>query len=179
MTKWNGDLQCTAYVSGTIENEATSSGEIEPVMESDDFVESEGTVMDLNAGSLPEYQEASAEQRRFLQKVLLQTKLWKMDSLKHYASGSSLGEMENPGEPQFPGRKNIQPGVILCLLKRSHLKEHLHLTVIMALWQNWMIIQLRRQAWGLRIDTMETDFGGGIGNKSQGDGQKYIFRRKR
>lgn len=49
----------TSYASGTIENEATSSSEIEPVMESDDFVESEGTVMDLNAGSLPEYQKAS------------------------------------------------------------------------------------------------------------------------
>ena len=44
-----------------------------------------------------------------------------------------------------------QPGVILCLLKRSHLKEHLHLAVIMALWQNLVNIQLRRQAWGLRI----------------------------
>ena len=43
----------TSYASGTIENEATSSSEIEPVMESDDFVESEWTVLDLNAGSLP------------------------------------------------------------------------------------------------------------------------------
>ena len=90
------------------------------------------------------------EQRWFLQKVLLQTKLWKMDSLKHYQvevvwvkwriQENLISRMEKP-----------QPGVILCLLKRSHLKEHLHLAVIMALWQNLVNIQLRRQAWGLRI----------------------------
>ena len=90
------------------------------------------------------------EQRWFLQKVLLQTKLWKMDSLKHYQvevvwvkwriQENLISRMEKP-----------PPGVILCLLKSNHLKEHLHLTVIMALWQNWVNIRLRRQAWGLRI----------------------------
>ncbi len=73
----------TSYVSGTAATAVTSASEIEPGMESDDFVEPEGTVMDLNTGSLPEYQEASGE-ALFLQKVLLQTKLWKMDSPKHY-----------------------------------------------------------------------------------------------
>ena len=90
------------------------------------------------------------EQRWFLQKVLLQTKLWKMDSLKHYQvevvwvkwriQENLISRMEKP-----------PPGVILCLLKSNHLKEHLHLAVIMALWQNLVNIQLRRQAWGLRI----------------------------
>ena len=74
----------TSYVSGTAATAVTSASEIEPGMESDDFVEPEGTVMDLNTGSLPEYQEASGREGMFLQKVLLQTKLWKMDSPKHY-----------------------------------------------------------------------------------------------
>ena len=70
-------------MSGTAATAVTSASEIEPGMESDDFVEPEGTVMDLNTGSLPEYQEASGREAVSSEGVT-KTKLWKMDSPKHY-----------------------------------------------------------------------------------------------
>ncbi|MFR2213399.1 MAG: hypothetical protein ACLS61_06035 [Ruminococcus sp.] len=140
----------TSYVSGTAATAVTSASEIEPGMESDDFVEPGRDCNGSEYGKLTRISGSFEAERLFLQKVLLQTKLWKMDSPKHYQvevvwvkwriQENLISRMEKP-----------PPGVILCLLKRSHLKEHLHLAVIMALWQNLVNIQLRRQAWGLRL----------------------------
>ena len=155
----------TAYVSGTIENEATSSGEIEPVMESDDFVESEGTVMDLNAGSLPEYQEASGTEAVSSEGVATNETMEDGFS-EALSSGSSLGEMENPGEPNFPDGKTTARSDSMSFEAQSFEGASSFNS------DNGIMAELgeypaSETGMGTSDYTMETDFGGGIGNKSQ------------
>ena len=155
----------TAYVSGTIENEATSSGEIEPVMESDDFVESEGTVMDLNAGSLPEYQEASGTEVVSSEGVTPNETMEDGFS-EALSSGSSLGEMENPGEPNFPDGKTTARSDSMSFEAQSFegASSFNSDNGIMAELDDYPASET---GMGTSDYTMETDFGGGIGNKSQ------------
>ena len=155
----------TAYVSGTIENEATSSGEIEPVMESDDFVESEGTVMDLNAGSLPEYQEASGTEAVSSEGVATNETMEDGFS-EALSSGSSLGEMENPGEPNFPDGKTTARSDSMSFEAQSFegASSFNSDNGIMAELDDYPASET---GMGTSEYTMETDFGGGIGNKSQ------------
>ena len=155
----------TAYVSGTIENEATSSGEIEPVMESDDFVESEGTVMDLNAGSLPEYQEASGTEAVSSEGVATNETMEDGFS-EALSSGSSLGEMENPGEPNFPDGKTTARSDSMSFEAQSFegASSFNSDNGIMAELDDYPASET---GMGTSDYTMETDFGGGIGNKSQ------------
>lgn len=155
----------TAYVSGTIENEATSSGEIEPVMESDDFVESEGTVMDLNAGSLPEYQEASGTEAVSSEGVATNETMEDGFS-EALSSGSSLGEMENPGEPNFPDGKTTARSDCMSFEAQSFegASSFNSDNGIMAELDDYPASET---GMGTSDYTMETDFGGGIGNKSQ------------
>lgn len=155
----------TAYVSGTIENEATSSGEIEPVMESDDFVESEGTVMDLNAGSLPEYQEASGTEAVSSEGVATNETMEDGFS-EALSSGSSLGEMENPGEPNFPDGKTTARSDSMSFEAQSFegASSFNSDNGIMAEVDDYPASET---GMGTSDYTMETDFGGGIGNKSQ------------
>ena len=155
----------TAYVSGTIENEATSSGEIEPVMESDDFVESEGTVMDLNAGSLPEYQEASGTEAVSSEGVATNETMEDGFS-EALSSGSSLGEMENPGEPDFPDGKTTARSDSMSFEAQPFEGASAFSS------DNGIMAELgeypaSETGMGTSDYTMETDFGGGIGNKSQ------------
>lgn len=155
----------TAYVSGTIENEATSSGEIEPVMESDDFVESEGTVMDLNAGSLPEYQEASGTEAVSSEGVATNETMEDGFS-EALSSGSSLGEMENPGEPNFPDGKTTARSDSMSFEAQPFEGASAFSS------DNGIMAELgeypaSETGMGTSDYTMETDFGGGIGNKSQ------------
>lgn len=155
----------TAYVSGTIENKATSSGEIEPVMESDDFVESEGTVMDLNAGSLPEYQEASGTEAVSSEGVATNETMEDGFS-EALSSGSSLGEMENPGEPNFPDGKTTARSDSMSFEAQSFegASSFNSDNGIMAELDDYPASET---GMGTSDYTMETDFGGGIGNKSQ------------
>lgn len=155
----------TAYVSGTIENEATSSGKIEPVMESDDFVESEGTVMDLNAGSLPEYQEASGTEAVSSEGVATNETMEDGFS-EALSSGSSLGEMENPGEPNFPDGKTTARSDSMSFEAQSFegASSFNSDNGIMAELDDYPASET---GMGTSDYTMETDFGGGIGNKSQ------------
>ena len=155
----------TAYVSGTIENEATSSGEIEPVMESDVFVESEGTVMDLNAGSLPEYQEASGTEAVSSEGVATNETMEDGFS-EALSSGSSLGEMENPGEPNFPDGKTTARSDSMSFEAQSFegASSFNSDNGIMAELDDYPASET---GMGTSDYTMETDFGGGIGNKSQ------------
>ena len=155
----------TAYVSGTIENEATSSGEIEPVMESDDFVESEGTVMDLNAGSLPEYQEASGTEAVSSEGVATNETMEDGFS-EALSSGSSLGEMENPGEPNFPDGKTTARSDSMSFEAQSFegASSFNSDNGIMAELDDYPASET---GMGTSDYTMETYFGGGIGNKSQ------------
>ena len=155
----------TAYVSGTIENVATSSGEIEPVMESDDFVESEGTVMDLNAGSLPEYQEASGTEAVSSEGVATNETMEDGFS-EALSSGSSLGEMENPGEPNFPDGKTTARSDSMSFEAQSFegASSFNSDNGIMAELDDYPASET---GMGTSDYTMETDFGGGIGNKSQ------------
>ena len=55
------DSSSISYVSGAGENVVTPSSEVEPGMEAEAYgsADQEGSAMDLNAGSLPEYQDAS------------------------------------------------------------------------------------------------------------------------
>ena len=155
----------TAYVSGTIENEATSSGEIEPVMESDDFVESDGTVMDLNAGSLPEYQEASGTEAVSSEGVATNETMEDGFS-EALSSGSSLGEMENPGDPNFPDGKTTARSDSMSFEAQSFegASSFNSDNGIMAELDDYPASET---GMGTSDYTMETDFGGGIGNKSQ------------
>ena len=155
----------TSYASGTIENEATSSGEIEPVMESDDFVESEGTVMDLNAGSLPEYQEASGTEAVSSEGVATNETMEDGFS-EALSSGSSLGEMENPGEPNFPDGKTTARSDSMSFEAQSFegASSFNSDNGIMAELDDYPASET---GMGTSDYTMETDFGGGIGNKSQ------------
>ena len=155
----------TAYVSGTIENEATSSGEIEPVMESDDFVESEGTVMDLNAGSLPEYQEASGTEAVSSEGVATNETMEDGFS-EALSSGSSLGEMENPGEPNFPDGKTTARSDSMSFEAQSFEGASSFNS------DNGIMAELgeypaSETGMGPSDYAMEMDLGGGIGNKSQ------------
>ena len=155
----------TSYASGTIENEATSSSEIEPVMESDDFVESEGTVMDLNAGSLPEYQEASGTEAVSSEGVATNETMEDGFS-EALSSGSSLGEMENPGEPNFPDGKTTARSDSMSFEAQSFegASSFNSDNGIMAELDDYPASET---GMGTSDYTMETDFGGGIGNKSQ------------
>ena len=155
----------TSYASGTIENEATSSSEIEPVMESDDFVESEGNVMDLNAGSLPEYQEASGTEAVSSEGVATNETMEDGFS-EALSSGSSLGEMENPGEPNFPDGKTTARSDSMSFEAQSFegASSFNSDNGIMAELDDYPASET---GMGTSDYTMETDFGGGIGNKSQ------------
>ena len=155
----------TSYASGTIENEATSSSEIEPVMESDDFVESEGNVMDLNAGSLPEYQEASGTEVVSSEGVTPNETMEDGFS-EALSSGSSLGEMENPGEPNFPDGKTTARSDPMSFEEQPFEGASAFNS------DNGIMAELgeypaSETGMGPSDYAMETDFGGGIGNKSQ------------
>ena len=155
----------TAYVSGTIENEATSSSEIEPVMESDDFVESEGNVMDLNAGSLPEYQEASGTEVVSSEGVTPNETMEDGFS-EALSSGSSLGEMENPGEPNFPDGKTTARSDPMSFEEQPFEGASAFNS------DNGIMAELgeypaSETGMGPSDYAMEMDLGGGIGNKSQ------------
>ena len=159
----------TSYASGTIENEATSSSEIEPVMESDDFVESEGTVMDLNTGSLPEYQEASG--REAVSSEGVTTNETMEDGFSEaLSSGSSLGEMENPGEPNFPDGKTTARSDPMSFEEQPFEGASAFNS------DNGIMAELgeypaSETGMGPSDYAMETDLGGGIGNKRQEEGR--------
>ena len=155
----------TSYASRTIENEATSSSEIEPVMESDDFVESEGNVMDLNAGSLPEYQEASGTEVVSSEGVTPNETMEDGFS-EALSSGSSLGEMENPGEPNFPDGKTTARSDPMSFEEQPFEGASAFNS------DNGIMAELgeypaSETGMGPSDYAMEMDFGGGIGNKSQ------------
>ena len=155
----------TSYASGTIENEATSSSEIEPVMESDDFVESEGTVMDLNAGSLPEYQKASGTEAVSSEGVTTNETMEDGFS-EALSSGSSLGEMENPGEPNFPDGKTTARSDPMSFEEQPFEGASAFNS------DNGIMAELgeypaSETGMGPSDYAMEMDLGGGIGNKSQ------------
>lgn len=155
----------TSYASGTIENEATSSSEIEPVMESDDFVESEGNVMDLNAGSLPEYQEASGTEVVSSEGVTPNETMEDGFS-EALSSGSSLGEMENPGEPNFPDGKTTARSDPMSFEEQPFEGASAFNS------DNGIMAELgeypaSETGMGPSDYAMEMDLGGGIGNKSQ------------
>ena len=159
----------TSYASGTIENEATSSSEIEPVMESDDFVESEGTVMDLNAGSLPEYQEASGTEVVSSEGVTPNETMEDGFS-EALSSGSSLGEMENPGEPNFPDGKTTARSDPMSFGEQPFEGASAFNS------DNGIMAELgeypaSETGMGPSDYAMETDLGGGIGNKRQEEGR--------
>ena len=148
----------TSYASGTIENEATSSSEIEPVMESDDFVESEGNVMDLNAGSLPEYQEASGTEVVSSEGVTPNETMEDGFS-EALSSGSSLGEMENPGEPNFPDGKTTARSDPMSFEEQPFEGA--------SAFNSDNEYPASETGMGPSDYAMEMDLGGGIGNKSQ------------
>ena len=155
----------TSYVSGTAATAVTSASEIEPGMESDDFVESEGTVMDLNAGSLPEYQEASGTEAVSSEGVATNETMEDGFS-EALSSGSSLGEMENPGEPNFPDGKTTARSDSMSFEAQSFegASSFNSDNGIMAELDDYPASET---GMGTSDYTMETDFGGGIGNKSQ------------
>lgn len=155
----------TSYVSGTAATAVTSSSEIEPVMESDDFVESEGNVMDLNAGSLPEYQEASGTEVVSSEGVTPNETMEDGFS-EALSSGSSLGEMENPGEPNFPDGKTTARSDPMSFEEQPFEGASAFNS------DNGIMAELgeypaSETGMGPSDYAMEMDFGGGIGNKSQ------------
>ena len=153
----------TSYASGTIKNEATSSSEIEPGMESDDFVESEGTVMDLNAGRLPEYQEASGTEAVSSEGV---TTNETMEDGFSEALSSGLSEMENLGEENFTDGKT-------ATRDNSMFSEAQPFEGASAFSSdNGIMAELGEYPdsetnMGTSGYAMETELGGGFGNKSQ------------
>lgn len=155
----------TSYVSGTAATAVTSASEIEPGMESDDFVEPEGTVMDLNTGSLPEYQEASG--REAVSSEGVTTNETMEDGFSETLSSvNGLGEMENPGEPNFPDGKTTARSDSMSFEAQSFegASSFNSDNGIMAELDDYPASET---GMGTSDYTMETDFGGGIGNKSQ------------
>ena len=95
-------------------------------MESDDFVESEGNVMDLNAGKFTGIPRSFRNRGVFLQKVLLQTKLWKMDSLKHYQVEVVWVKWRIPGGNLISRMEKPPPGSDPMSFEEQPFEEHLH-----------------------------------------------------
>ena len=155
----------TSYVSGTAATAVTSASEIEPGMESDDFVEPEGTVMDLNTGSLPEYQEASG--REAVSSEGVTTNETMEDGFSEaLSSGSSRGEMENPGEPNFPDGKTTARSDSMSFEAQPFEGASAFSS------DNGIMAELgeypaSETGMGTSDYAMEMDLGGGIGNKSQ------------
>ena len=155
----------TSYVSGTAGTAATSSSEIEAEMEADDFVESEGTVMDLNAGSFPEYQEASGTEAVSSEGVTTNETMEDGFS-EALSSGSGLSEMENLGEENFMDGKT-------AARDNSMFSEAQPFEGASAFSNdNGIMAELGEYpapetGMGTSDYAMETDPGGGIGSKSQ------------
>lgn len=93
------DSSSISYVSAAGENVATHSSENEPGMEVEayDSADQEGSAMDLNAGSLPEYQDAS-ETGNVSSAGVTPNKTVEDGLLESLSSESGLGEMEALGE---------------------------------------------------------------------------------
>lgn len=93
------DSSSISYVSAAGENVATPSSENKPGMEVEayDCADKEGSAMDLNAGSLPEYQDAS-ETRNVSSAGVTPNKTVEDGFLESLSSESGLGEMEALGE---------------------------------------------------------------------------------
>lgn len=155
----------TSYVSGTAATAVTSASEIEPGMESDDFVEPEGTVMDLNTGSLPEYQEASG--REAVSSEGVTTNETMEDGFSETLSSvNGLGEMENPGEPNFPDGKTTARSDPMSFEEQPFEGASAFNS------DNGIMAELgeypaSETGMGPSDYAMEMDLGGGIGNKSQ------------
>ena len=155
----------TSYVSGTAATAVTSASEIEPGMESDDFVEPEGTVMDLNTGSLPEYQEASG--REAVSSEGVTTNETMEDGFSETLSSvNGLGEMENPGEPDFPDGKTTARSDPMSFEEQPFEGASAFNS------DNGIMAELgeypaSETGMGPSDYAMEMDLGGGIGNKSQ------------
>lgn len=155
----------TSYVSGTAATAVTSASEIEPGMESDDFVEPEGTVMDLNTGSLPEYQEASG--REAVSSEGVTTNETMEDGFSETLSSvNGLGEMENPGEPDFPDGKTTARSDSMSFEAQPFEGASAFSS------DNGIMAELgeypaSETGMGTSDYAMEMDLGGGIGNKSQ------------
>ena len=155
----------TSYVSGTAATAVTSASEIEPGMESDDFVEPEGTVMDLNTGSLPEYQEASG--REAVSSEGVTTNETMEDGFSETLSSvNGLGEMENPGEPDFPDGKTTARSDPMSFEEQPFEGASAFNS------DNGIMAELgeypaSETGMGPSNYAMEMDLGGGIGNKSQ------------
>ena len=155
----------TSYVSGTAATAVTSASEIEPGMESDDFVEPEGTVMDLNTGSLPEYQEASG--REAVSSEGVTTNETMEDGFSETLSSvNGLGEMENPGEPDFPDGKTTARSDSMSFEAQPFEGASAFSS------DNGIMAELgeypaSETGMGPSDYAMEMDLGGGIGNKSQ------------
>ncbi len=155
----------TSYVSGTAATAVTSASEIEPGMESDDFVEPEGTVMDLNTGSLPEYQEASG--REAVSSEGVTTNETMEDGFSETLSSvNGLGEMENPGEPDFPDGKTTARSDPMSFEEQPFEGASAFNS------DNGIMAELgeypaSETGMGTSDYAMEMDLGGGIGNKSQ------------
>ena len=159
----------TSYVSGTAATAVTSASEIEPGMESDDFVEPEGTVMDLNTGSLPEYQEASG--REAVSSEGVTTNETMEDGFSETLSSvNGLGEMENPGEPDFPDGKTTARSDSMSFEAQPFEGASAFSS------DNGIMAELgeypaSETGMGTSDYAMETDLGGGIGNKRQEEGR--------
>ena len=159
----------TSYVSGTAATAVTSASEIEPGMESDDFVEPEGTVMDLNTGSLPEYQEASG--REAVSSEGVTTNETMEDGFSETLSSvNGLGEMENPGEPDFPDGKTTARSDSMFFEAQPFEGASAFSS------DNGIMAELgeypaSETGMGTSDYAMETDLGGGIGNKRQEEGR--------
>ena len=159
----------TSYVSGTAATAVTSASEIEPGMESDDFVEPEGTVMDLNTGSLPEYQEASG--REAVSSEGVTTNETMEDGFSETLSSvNGLGEMENPGEPDFPDGKTTARSDSMSFEAQPFEGASAFSS------DNGIMAELgeypdSETGMGPSDYAMETDLGGGIGNKRQEEGR--------
>lgn len=96
------DSSSISYVSGAGENVVTPSSEVEPGMEAEAYgsADQEGSAMDLNAGSLPEYQDAS--ETGVVQSEGITTNEPVEDGLSEaLSSGSGFGEMEALDEADF------------------------------------------------------------------------------
>lgn len=88
-----------SYVSGAGKNVVTPSSEVEPGMEAEAYgsADQEGSAMDLNAGSLPEYQDASETGTVFSNGVMANETVENGFS-EALSSESGFGEMDALGE---------------------------------------------------------------------------------
>ena len=155
-----------SYVSGSVENAATSSGELENGMDAGDFVESKGSAMDLNAGSLPEYQETAGTESVSAEGVTTNETMEDGFS-EALSSGSGLGEMGNLDESSLADNKAFAAQDNPMSSERQPFEGTSAFSSNNGIMAELGEYPASETGIGTSDYAMETNLGGDLGNKSQ------------